>query len=125
MKKERLGVGLVGSGFIARFHMRAWTGVRDGDVIGVWSPNRKNAAATAAYGRSLDIGPCKPYRSIAEMVGDPAVDAIWLMGPNQARVENVEEIVDAIARGKGSSRPSRARSPSLATSPKPHGSSSS
>src|SRR5579862_343078 len=101
MDRKRLGVGFVGSGFIARFHMRAWTGVRDGDVLGVWSPNRKNAEAAAAYGRSLDIGACRSYRSIAQMVADPAIDAIWLLGPNHERVANVEEIVDTIARGKG------------------------
>jgi predicted dehydrogenase len=101
MKERRLGVGFIGSGFIARFHMRSWRGVRDGDVVGVWSPNRKNAEATAAYGRSLDIGPCKAYRSIAEMVADPAVDAIWLLGPNHTRIANVEEIVDTVTRGKG------------------------
>ena len=101
MQKKRLGVGFVGSGFIARFHMRSWAGVRDGDVVGVWSPNRERAEATAAFGRSLDIGPCRTYRSIAAMVADPEVDAIWLLGPNQARIENVEEIVDTIARGKG------------------------
>jgi predicted dehydrogenase len=35
------------------------------------------------------------------MVADPAIEAIWLCGPNQARIENVEEIVDTIKRGKG------------------------
>jgi predicted dehydrogenase len=35
------------------------------------------------------------------MVADPAIDAIWLTGPNQARIENVEEICDAVERGKG------------------------
>jgi predicted dehydrogenase len=35
------------------------------------------------------------------MVADPAIDAIWLTGPNQARIENVEEIVDALDRGRG------------------------
>jgi predicted dehydrogenase len=35
------------------------------------------------------------------MVADPAIDAIWLTGPNHARVENVEEIVHAIESGKG------------------------
>ena len=38
------------------------------------------------------------------MVADPAVDAIWLCGPNQARIENVEEICDAIQRGRGELR---------------------
>ncbi|HUQ82064.1 MAG TPA: Gfo/Idh/MocA family oxidoreductase, partial [Gemmatimonadaceae bacterium] len=36
-----------------------------------------------------------------DMVADPAIDAIWLCGPNQARIENVEEIVHAIESGKG------------------------
>src|SRR5438046_10219207 len=55
----------------------------------------------AAQARRLDLGPAKAHRSIADMVADPAVDALWLCGPNQARVENVEEIVDAMTRGKG------------------------
>jgi len=99
--KPRLGIGFIGSGFNARFHMLSWQGVRDADVLGVWSPNTKNAAKAAAYANSLDVGPCKPYRSIREMVADPAIDAIWLCGPNQARIANVEEIVDTLARGKG------------------------
>lgn len=98
---ERLGVGFIGSGFNAKFHMLGWRGVRDGDVRGVWSPNARNAAAAAKYANQLDVGDAKPYRSIADMVADPAIDAIWLTGPNQARVENVEEIVDALERGKG------------------------
>jgi predicted dehydrogenase len=35
------------------------------------------------------------------MVADPAVDAVWLCGPNYSRVENVEEIVDTVRRGRG------------------------
>jgi predicted dehydrogenase len=97
----RLGVGFVGSGFNTRFHIQSWTGNRDADVLGVWSPNRGNAEATAAFARSLDVGACKAYGSITEMVEDPAIDAIWLSGPNQARIENVEEIVHAIESGKG------------------------
>ncbi|MEP6573926.1 MAG: Gfo/Idh/MocA family oxidoreductase, partial [Gemmatimonadota bacterium] len=79
----RLGIGFIGSGFNARFHMQAFQGVRDADVLGVWSPNAKNAASAATYARSLDVGQAKPYRSIAEMVTDPAIDAIWVCGPNQ------------------------------------------
>ena len=99
MARKPLGIGFIGSGFNARFHMQAFRGVRDADILGVWSPNRKNAESAAAYARQLDVGACKPYRSIAEMVVDPAIDAIWLCGPNQARVENVEELADPIMRG--------------------------
>ena len=101
MTDKRLGVGFIGSGFNARFHMLGWKGVRDADVLGVWSPNAKNAAAAARYANDLDVGNAKAYKSITDMVADPAIDAIWLTGPNQARVENVEEIVDALDRGVG------------------------
>jgi predicted dehydrogenase len=104
MTRERLGIGIIGSGFIARFHMQAFAAVRDADVLGVWSPNPRNAAAAARYARELDVGEARAYRSIADMVADPAIGALWLCGPNQARVENVEEICDAVTRGRGELR---------------------
>src|ERR1019366_4082968 len=100
----RLGVGFIGSGFNTRFHIQGWQGVRDGDVRGVWSPSAKNAASAAKLARDLGAGDARPYRSIAEMVADPDIHAIWLCGPNQARVENVAEICDAVTRGKGELR---------------------
>ena len=96
-----LGVGFIGSGFNAKFHMLGWIGVRDADVRGVWSPNKKNAGIAAAYAKKLDVGDPKAYTSITDMVADPEIDAIWLTGPNHARVENVEEIVQAVQSGKG------------------------
>src|SRR5687767_3198092 len=101
MSGDRLGVGFVGSGFNARFHIQSFVGMRDADVAGVWSPNVKNAAATAKYARELDVGDARPFKSIKEMVADPAIDAIWLCGPNHARISNVEEIVAAIKSGAG------------------------
>ncbi len=100
----RLGIGFIGSGFNARFHMQAFRGVRDADILGVWSPNARNAASAARYARELDVGEARAYRSITEMVADPAIDAIWLNGPNHARIENVEEIVHAVSSGKGTLR---------------------
>src|SRR6202167_3491397 len=101
---RRLGVGFVGSGFNARFHMQALRAVRDADVRGVWSPNAKHATAAAALARSLDIGAAQPYASISDMVADPAIDALWLTGPNHTRVENFEEIVHALEHGNGTLR---------------------
>jgi predicted dehydrogenase len=101
MNDGRLGVGFIGSGFNAKFHMLGWQGVRDADVLGVWSPNATNAAAAARYANEMDVGKARAYGSIGDMVADPAIDAIWLTGPNQARIENVQEIVDALERGRG------------------------
>lgn len=98
---ERLGVGFIGSGFITAFHLKSWVAVRDADVRGVWSPNPRNAAAAAALARELEVGDARPFASIAEMLADPAIDAIWVAGPNHTRVENIEEIVHAVESGKG------------------------
>jgi predicted dehydrogenase len=98
---RRLGVGFIGAGFNTRFHIQAFRAVRDADVLGVWSPRRESAESAAAFARDLDVGACRTYASITAMVADPAIDAIWLSGPNQARIENVEEIVAAIRSGKG------------------------
>ncbi len=93
---------MVGSGFNAKFHLLGFVGVRDADVLGVWSPNQNSAAETAGIAKKLGVGDAKAYPSIAAMVEDPAIDALWLSGPNFARIENVEEITSTIERGKGS-----------------------
>jgi predicted dehydrogenase len=98
---QRLGIGFIGSGFNARFHLEAMVGVRDADVLGVWSPTRRHAADTAALARTLGVGDARPYSSITAMVADPSIHALWLCGPNHARTDNVEEITDALERGRG------------------------
>jgi predicted dehydrogenase len=104
MSADRLGIGFVGSGFNARFHIQSLTAVREIDVRGVYSPNEKNAASSAALARELDVGEARPYKSIREMVADPAINALWLCGPNHARISNIEEIVAAIKSGAGTLR---------------------
>jgi predicted dehydrogenase len=99
---KRLGIGFVGGGFITRFHVQSFVGVRDADILGCWSPRRESAERVAKLARDLDVGACKAYGSITEMIADPAIQALWICGPNHARIENIEEIVSAIESGKGS-----------------------
>src|SRR5687768_14110199 len=99
MARRTLGVGFIGSGFITRFHIRSWVGVRDADVRGVWSPSRERAEEAAALARDLRVGDARAYGPIEEMVADPAIDCIWICGPNFARVENMERILAALSRG--------------------------
>jgi predicted dehydrogenase len=101
MASHRLGIGFIGSGFIARFHLRSWQGVRDADVLGIWSPNQEHRTSAAEYARELRVGDAEPYDSITDMVADPNIDALWICGPNHKRIENMEEIVDALKTGKG------------------------
>jgi predicted dehydrogenase len=94
-----LGIGFIGSGFNARFHIQSFTGVRDAEVRGVWSPNQKNASSTAQLARDAEVGDARAYKTIADLVSDPAIDAVWLCGPNHARIANVEEVVRAMKNG--------------------------
>ena len=100
MTRSKLGIGFIGSGFVAKFHLDAWRGVRDADVLGVYSPNIAHAEATAARARELRVGNARAFKSIEEMVAAPEIDCIWLCGPNHQRVQNMQAICDAVRKHK-------------------------
>jgi len=101
MTVSKLGIGFIGSGFVAKFHLQAWRGVRDADVLGVFSPNHEHAESTAALARELRVGSARAFNSIEEMIAAPEIDCIWLCGPNHLRVENMQAICNAVLSGKG------------------------
>ena len=102
MDSKRLGVGFIGSGFVAQFHIKSWVGVRDADVRGVWSPTLQHAEQAAALARSLRAGDARAFNSIEEMIASPDIDCIWLCSPNHTRIECMEQIAHALQSGKGS-----------------------
>ncbi|MBM3309959.1 MAG: Gfo/Idh/MocA family oxidoreductase [Candidatus Aminicenantes bacterium] len=101
MKKKYLGIGFVGGGFIARFHIRSWPGVRGADILGVFDPDSQRAKEACSLARSLDVGEARPFASVTAMVADPAIDALWICSPNYTRTEVMEEIARAVIEGKG------------------------
>ena len=101
MSSSKLGVGFIGSGFVAKFHLEAWRGVRDADVLGVYSPNMAHAEATASRARELRVGNARAFKSIEEMIAAPEIDCVWLCGPNHMRVQNMAAICDAVQSGTG------------------------
>ncbi|UCC48767.1 MAG: Gfo/Idh/MocA family oxidoreductase [Gemmatimonadota bacterium] len=101
MAGKRLGVGLIGGGFVGKFHIRSWVGVRDSDILGVTGRPDGTIEDAVALARKLGVGDAKPFKSISEMVADPDIDAVWICAPNYTRVEVMEEIVDAVESGKG------------------------
>src|SRR6201988_2996138 len=101
MTRGKLGVGFIGSGFVAKFHLAAWRGVRDAAVLGVYRPNTAHAEATAARARTLRVGNARAFKSIEEMVAAPEIDCIWLCGPNHLRVQNMQAICAVIESGNG------------------------
>ncbi|MBD3413325.1 MAG: gfo/Idh/MocA family oxidoreductase [Candidatus Aminicenantes bacterium] len=101
MSKKRLGIGFIGAGFITKFHIRSWVGVRDADILGIVSRSPESAQKAADLARRLRVGQAKVYASVSEMVASPAIDALWVCSPNYNRLEIMEEIVHAVKSGTG------------------------
>jgi predicted dehydrogenase len=98
-KFERLRIGLVGSGFIAKFHLRAFLGVRHASVTAVYSPTARNREALAREANAMELGPCRAFASLEAMLTSGTVDALWLLMPNFARLPVMREI-HRLVKGK-------------------------
>jgi predicted dehydrogenase len=90
-----LKVGMIGAGFVARFHERALRSVRNVELAGVCA--LKGAEALAQQARQDRLGDTKVYRSVAELT--KAVDVVGLFAPNFTRVEMMREIARAVEEG--------------------------
>jgi len=88
-------LGIVGAGFVARFHARAIQQVRGMEIAGITALD--GADPLSAFVRSHGLGAGTVYKSIAEMAG--RVDAVAVYVPNFARLETVERIVEAVKKG--------------------------
>jgi len=97
---KRIGVGIIGSGFIANFHVRSWQGVRHGDIVAIAARNPVTGSQLASLCRELDVGDPKVYDDIRAMVRQSDVDAVWVTVPNHIRVETVEAIVEEVKAGR-------------------------
>jgi predicted dehydrogenase len=94
---EKLKLGIIGAGFITRFHAKAIQQLRNIDIVGLTSRRRESAEATAAYIRDLGVGEAIVYDTITEMANH--VDAIAIYAPNYTRIAMMEEIVAAVKAG--------------------------
>ncbi len=97
---ETLRIGLIGSGFMANFHLDSMVGVRHAQIAGVWSPTAVNRQAFADLVNGRELGPCQAFPSLEAMVASPQIDAIWVVGPNYARLEHFQLIHHLIKSGK-------------------------
>ena len=116
-----LRIGLIGSGFMAGFHVEAFRSVRDCLLAAVYSPTAAHRNAMVERINGLGLGPCTGFDSVEEMVAGGAVDAVWIVGPNFTRLEHMDAITTAMAGGRSSLAPWPARSPSAAPWPRPSG----
>jgi predicted dehydrogenase len=94
-----LRIGLLGSGFIANFHLQALLGVRDAQVSRVFSPTRAHREALANTANGMGLGPCEAYGSVDKLVASEEVDAVWILGPNDTRLDHMRAISQAMQSG--------------------------
>src|SRR5579862_102762 len=87
-----LRIGFVGSGFIAKFHAKSFQSVRHAQITGVYSPTPKHRDALVAEVNGMELGPCRAHDSLEALLGADDVDAIWLLVPNDRRLEAMQAI---------------------------------
>lgn len=90
-----LKIGIVGSGFIAKFLAVAMTKVRHIEITAIYK--RGGAEELAQYAKNNGLGDPKLFNSVSEMCNH--CNAIAIYSPNYTRLEIMEEIADAVQKG--------------------------
>lgn len=94
---QTLKLGIVGAGFVARFHTRALTQVRNIEIAGITSRTRASAQRLSQMVREQGLGEGVVYPDVVELAKH--VDAIAIHAPNYARLEIVEQVAHAVQSG--------------------------
>jgi len=92
---ETLKLGFIGAGFIAKFQVLAITQLNNAEITGVYS--KEGSGDLQKYAHKHGVGKCTVYNSIRELCNN--CDAVAIYAPNYARIEVMEEIVDAVKAG--------------------------
>jgi len=97
---DKLGVGFIGSGFVARFHALSWTGIRNAEIAAIYNVREGSARQLSKFAESLGVGKPKVYTDLREMLSDPSVNAVWIVNPNFMRLEVVRVIAEEVSQGR-------------------------
>jgi predicted dehydrogenase len=96
----KLRIGLIGAGFIARFHVQAMVSVRHAIISGIYGLSAAQRDALAQEVNALELGPCRAFASLEAMLTSGEVDAVWILAPNDARLDVMSEIHRLVTSGK-------------------------
>lgn len=99
-----LRIGFIGSGFIAKFHAKSFQSVRHAQITGVFSPTPANREALAKSVNEAELGPCRAHDSLESLLAADDVDAIWLLAPNDQRLQAMRTIHAAVKSGQSKVR---------------------
>ncbi|MGL4419244.1 MAG: Gfo/Idh/MocA family protein [Gemmataceae bacterium] len=91
LTKDTIGVGFIGAGDIAVLHAAAVRKCPGAKLVGLWNRNQERANA-----RATEFG-CTNYTSVAAMLADPAIDAVFVLTNLETHKEYT---LAALAAGK-------------------------
>ena len=94
----------MGSGFIAHFHVKSFESVRHAQITGVFSPTPEKRAALAQAVNAAELGPCRAHDNLEALLCADDVDAIWLLSPNDTRLEVMRALNAAVKSGRSKVR---------------------
>ncbi|MBS3977853.1 MAG: Gfo/Idh/MocA family oxidoreductase [Syntrophomonadaceae bacterium] len=81
MKKEQLGIAIIGCGMVGKFHLKALAGIPEFRVAGVWAANASLAGEVA---RDFNTN---NYQTYQEALVDPEVDLVDICLPSGLHAE--------------------------------------
>src|SRR5262245_14258579 len=88
--RNPLGVGIVGLGYMAATHLKAYRQIEGFRIAAICNPSGRNLDGdfsnvigknNADQSLTLDMRQVKPYRNFAEMVADRSVDVVDICAP--------------------------------------------
>ena len=89
-----LRIGLLGTGFVAQFHLQALLAVRNVEVAGIYGRTLDLRDAAVQRANDTGLGLCRGYESIEQMVADEErIDAVWILRQNFVRLADMQAIV--------------------------------
>lgn len=86
---KKIGVGLIGTGYMGKCHAMAWTGVRPvfGDVPDIHLVHLGEASQELASKKAAEFGFAKASGDWRDVIADPEVDIVSITTPNRFHAE--------------------------------------
>ncbi len=100
MNKDKLGIGIIGAGFVANFHVKSFVGVRNAEIKAIYSRTYSKAKSLANLVENLGVGKPKVYSNIFDMLQDKKVDAVWILVPNNVHLEYTKYVAEEVKQGR-------------------------
>lgn len=85
---------------MARFHLEALRAVRDCEVTAVHSPTPAHRRRFAERATDAGLGPCRDLPTVGDLISADDVDAVWMVGPNDTRLEHMRLAHRLVASGE-------------------------